>query len=401
MDPVRNPYVPGAGASPPELAGREDLFTQAGIVLQRALGGKSARGFIATGLRGVGKTVVLARVEQLAQSAGYLTCFVEAQEEKPLGATLAPYLRRMMLELDRLGAVTEQVKRGLRVLKSFAAGLRIHSDFGFSIALDVEPERGTADTGDLAMDLPDMISALGHAAQSRHTGVALFIDEIQNLPEADLAALIMAMHRVMREGLPVVLMGAGLPHLVSMIGRAKSYAERLFEFPVLGPLAPAECEDALRTPAERAGVDFTPEAVAEVVRITRGYPYFLQEWAYHAWNVAHGDRILAGDIQVATEVSLTSLDGGFFRMRYARLTPREREYCQAMAELGAGSHRSAEVAGRMGVRTQVVAPVRATLVRKGMIYSPRRGETAFTVPLFENYLHRIRTMGADLADTDD
>lgn len=251
MDPVRNPYVPGAGASPPELAGREDLFTQAGIVLQRALGGKSARSFIATGLRGVGKTVVLARVEQLAKSAGYLTCFVEAEEEKPLGATLVPHLRRMMLELDRLGAVTEQVKRGLRVLKSFASGLRIQSVLGFSIELDVEPEHGTADTGDLTTDLPDMISALGHAAQSRHTGVALFIDEIQNLSESDLSALIMAMHRVMREGLPIVLVGAGLPHLVSLIGQAKSYAERLFEFPILGPLSPAECEDALRTPAAR------------------------------------------------------------------------------------------------------------------------------------------------------
>ncbi|MFT8896702.1 MAG: ATP-binding protein [Acetobacter sp.] len=401
MDPVRNPYVPGAGASPPELAGREDLFTQAGIVLQRALAGKSARSFIATGLRGVGKTVVLARVEQLAKSAGYLTCFVEAEEEKPLGVTLAPHLRRMMLELDRLGAVTEQVKRGLRVLKSFASGLRIQSVLGFSITLDVEPEHGTADTGDLTIDLPDMLSALGQAAQSRHTGVALFIDEIQNLSEADLSALIMAMHRVMREGLPIVLVGAGLPHLVSLIGQAKSYAERLFEFPVLGPLSPAECADALRTPAARENVDFTPEAVAEVVRITRGYPYFLQEWAYHAWNVAHGDHILKGDIDVATEVSLTSLDGGFFRMRYARLTPREREYCQAMAELGEGSHRSGEIAEHMGSRTQAVAPVRAMLIRKGMVYSPAHGETAFTVPLFENYLHRIRTMGTDPADSDD
>ncbi|MFT8719873.1 ATP-binding protein, partial [Acetobacter sp.] len=295
MDPVHNPYVPGAGASPPELAGREALFTQAEIVLRRALIGKSARSFIATGLRGVGKTVVLARVEQIAQGARYLTCFVEAEEEKRLGATLAPHLRRMMLELDRIGAVTEQVKRGLRVLKSFAGGLRIHSHYGFSIGLDVEPERGTADTGDLTTDLPDMISALGAAAQSRGTGVALFIDEIQNLPEQDIAALIMAMHRVMREGLPVVLVGAGLPHLVPMIGQTKSYAERLFEFPVLGPLSPAECAEALQTPAAREGVDFTQAAVDEVVRITKGYPYFLQEWAYHAWNVAHGDRVLPGD----------------------------------------------------------------------------------------------------------
>lgn len=402
MDPVRNPYVPGAGALPPELAGRQDLFTQAGIVLQRALGGKSARSFIATGLRGVGKTVVLGRVEQLARSAGYVTCFIEAREDKPLAQLLAPQFRKMMLEMDRLGAMTEQVKRGLRVLKSFASGLHIHHPLGFTIELrDIEPERGTADSGDLETDLPELVSAIGHAAQSRHTGIALFIDEIQNLPESDMSALIMAMHRVMRESLPVVLVGAGLPHVVVLTGQSKSYAERLFEFPVIGPLLPEECSDALRTPAEREGVDFTAEAVDEVIRITRGYPYFLQEWAYHAWNVAHGDTILPGDIHVATEVSLTSLDGGFFRMRYERLTPREREYCQAMAELGAGSHRSGEIAERMGSQTRAVAPIRNALIRKGMVYSPAHGETAFTVPLFENYLHRIRAMGSDPADAED
>ncbi|GBQ20649.1 hypothetical protein AA0472_0197 [Acetobacter estunensis NRIC 0472] len=401
MDPVRNPYVPGAGASPPELAGRQELFTQAGIALQRALSGKSARSFIATGLRGVGKTVILGRVEQLARSAGFLTCFIEAQEDKPLGTQLAPHLRRMLLELDRLGAVTVQVKRGLRVLKSFASGLRIHHPLGFVIELDVEPERGTADTGDLEIDLPDMIAALGHAAQSRHTGVALFIDEIQNLPEKDLGALIMAMHRVMREGLPVVLAGAGLPHVITLVGQTKSYAERLFEFPAIGPLTAEECRDALHTPAEREGVDFTSDAVDEVIRITQGYPYFLQEWAYHAWNVAHGDRILVGDISVATEVSLTSLDGGFFRMRYERLTPREREYCLAMADLGPGAHRSREIAAQMDARTQTVAPIRNALVRKGMVYSPSHGVTAFTVPLFENYLHRIRALGSDPAETED
>lgn len=401
MDPVRNPYVPGAGASPPELAGRHELFTQAGIALQRALAGKSARGFIATGLRGVGKTVVLGRAQQLAESAGYLTCFIEASEAKPLGQLLAPHVRRMMLELDRLGAVTEQVKRGLRVLKSFAAGLRIHHPMGFSIELDVEPERGTADSGDLETDLPDMISALGQAARSRQTGVALFVDEIQGLSEFDMGALIMAMHRVMREGLPVVLLGAGLPHVVAMTGRSRSYAERLFEFPVLGPLSPEETAEALRPPAEREGVDFTQAAVDEVIRITQGYPYFIQEWAYHAWNVAHGDTILPGDIAVATEVSLTSLDAGFFRMRYERLTPREREYCQAMAELGPGAHRSGEIAERMAARTAALAPLRTALIGKGMIYSPAHGEVAFTVPLFENYLLRIRAMGSDPAYSED
>ncbi|GBR07217.1 ATP-binding protein [Acetobacter oeni] len=401
MDPIRNPYVPGAGASPPELAGRHELFTQAGIVLQRALVGKSARSFIATGLRGVGKTVVLGRVQQLAESAGYLTCFVEAHEDKSLGQLLAPPFRKMMLDLDRLGAVTAQVKRGLRVLKSFAGGLRIHHPLGLMIELDVDPERGTADSGDLESDLPDMVSALGQAAKSRRTGVAIFIDEIQYLSQKDMGALIMAMHRVMREGLPVVLAGAGLPHVVALTGQSKSYAERLFAFPELGPLSDEESADALRTPAEREGVNFTKEAVAEVLRITQGYPYFLQEWAYHAWNVAHGETILAGDIQVATEVSLTSLDAGFFRMRYERLTPRERLYCQAMAELGPGAHRSGEIAAQMGSRTQAVAPLRNALIRKGMIYSPAHGDIAFTVPLFENYLHRIKAMGSDPADAED
>lgn len=401
MDPVRNPYVPGAGASPPELAGRQELFTQAGIALQRALAGKNARSFIATGLRGVGKTVVLGRVQQLAESAGYLTCFVEACEDKPLGPLLAPSFRKMMLELDRIGLVTAQVKRGLRVLKSFASGLRIHHPLGFSIELDIEPERGTADSGDLETDLPDLFSAAGHAAQSRHTGIALFIDEIQYLSEQDMGALIMAMHRVAREGLPVILAGAGLPHVVALTGQSKSYAERLFTFPDLGPLSAEESADALRTPAAREGVDFTREAVEEVLTVTKGYPYFLQEWAYHAWNVAHDETIRAGDIHVATEVSLTSLDAGFFRMRYERLTPRERLYCQALADLGQGAHRSGQVAELMQSRTQAVAPLRNALIRKGMIYSPAHGDVAFTVPLFENYLHRIRAMGSDPADAED
>ncbi|MCH4022622.1 MAG: AAA family ATPase [Acetobacter sp.] len=389
MDPILNPYVPGAGAPPPELAGRQYLLAPAEIALRRLLEGRSARSFIATGLRGVGKTVVLGRIREMATEAGFQTCFIEAHEYTSLPQLLAPHLRRMMLALDRADRFSTHVKRALRVLKSFIHTIRLqHQDF--RIELDFEAETGIADSGNLDADLSDLFAAVGEAARARGTGILFCIDEIQFLSERDMGALIMALHRTARENLPVMFAGAGLPHIVAQTGQSRSYAERLFDFPQLGPLKRDDVADALRTPAAKEGVTFTEAAIEEVFSVTGGYPYFIQEWAYHAWNVAHGPEILPGDVRVATEVSITALDSGFFRMRYERLTPRERAYCIAMAELGSGPHRSGEIADRIGVRVQNVAPIRAALIRKGMIWSPAFGTTDFTVPLFETYLLRMR-----------
>ncbi len=388
MDPVRNPFVPGAGASPPELAGRSPLLDQVQVVFQRALSGRVAKSFIAVGLRGVGKTVVLARAAQLAREAGFRVCLIEAHERKPLALLLVPHLRRLLLELDRLGALSEQVKRALRVLKSFVSGLRLRAGEA-ELELDVEPEHGSADSGDLDADLPELMAALGRAAASRRTAVAIILDEIQYLDERDLGALIMSLHRVMQEGLPVVLLAAGLPQVVGLSGRSKSYAERLFDFPALGSLSPDDARLALAGPAREEGGSFDDDALDQIVAITEGYPYFLQEWGYQAWNVAEGPQISVADVEMATSRAIAALDSGFFRVRYDRLTPREKVYCHAMAALGPGAHRSGDVAQAMGTRVQSVAPLRDGLIRKGMIYSPAHGETDFTVPLFDQFLHRL------------
>lgn len=387
MDPIRNPFVPGAGAAPPEIAGRERLIGRAEIALRRALQGRPAKSFIAVGLRGVGKTVVLNRVRNLADELGYRSCAIEAQEAKSLPELLIPHLRRMTLELDRIGALSEHVKRALRVLKSFTTGLKVR--YG-DLQLDVQAEAGVADSGDLEADLPELIAALGRAAKARETGIALVIDEIQFLGERDMSALIIAMHRVMQEQLPVVMVAAGLPQVVALSGRSKSYAERLFDYPALGALSDEDARTALVEPARREEVAFSDAALDAILRITEGYPYFLQEWAYQAWNVAKGPVIDAADVSEATGAAIEQLDGSFFRMRYERLTPRERAYCQAMAELGPGPHRSGDIAARLGLRVQTVGPLRQNLIRKGMVYSPAHGDTAFTVPMFDQYLHRLQ-----------
>jgi len=387
MDPIRNPYAPGAGTQPPELAGRNELLEHARIAIERVRIGRPAKSFIGVGLRGVGKTVLLNRVGQQATGAGYRTCAIEAHEQTGLPQLLVPSLRRTLLGLDRMGAIADKVKFGLRVLSSFMRSLKVrYADA--ELTLDVDPEAGIADSGDLDADLTALLVALGEAAKARSVPVAILIDEVQYLTEPHLAALILAMHRVSQAGLPVFLAATGLPQMVGLTGQAKSYAERLFDFPVIDALSAAASVEALQRPAIAEGAEWDGQALAAVRSITHGYPYFLQEWGYHTWNIAAGPRITAQDVRDATKVAIARLDESFFRIRYDRLTPREREYLRAMAELGPGAHRSGDIAERLGLRVQSVGPLRSGLIRKGMIYSPAHGDTAFTVPLFDEYLRR-------------
>lgn len=381
--------MPGAGAPPPELAGRQVLLSQADILFQRARPGRVPRSFVATGLRGVGKTVLLHRVGQIARDHGWRLCQIEAHEKKPLPLLLVPALRRMLLELDRLGPLSEPVKRALRVLMSFASGLSLrHGDTG--IQLDIEPEPGSADSGNLEADLPQLIVALGRAAASRQAAIVLTLDEIQHLPEVEMSALILSLHRVVQEALPIVLVAAGLPQVATLSGRSRSCAEQLFDFPRIGALSPDDARLALSRPALEEGVRFTGDALDAIVATTGGYPYFLQEWGYHAWNAAAGDIIGAGDVERASVRAWRALDTGFFRIRYDGLTPREKFYCRAMAALGTGTHRSADIALRLGTHVQAVAPLRDGLIRKGVVYSPAHGDVAFATPLFEPFLDRIQ-----------
>ncbi len=344
---------------------------------------------ILTGLRGVGKTVLLNEIERLAQNHAYQTISIEAHEGKALGPLIAPYLRTLLFDLNRIAGAGDKVKRGLAVLRSFLGGLKVTMN-DVTVGLDIEPEKGAADSGDLEIDLPNLFVAIGEAAEDRKSAVAIFIDEVQYFHEKELGALIMAMHRIQQRQLPLVLLGAGLPILPGLAGESKSYAERLFSFPDIGALSEADAAKALQDPAQAAGISFDPSALDEVFRQTQGYPYFVQEWGYQAWNQAVSSPITKKTVEEATASVIPRLDQNFFRVRYNRLTPSEKNFLRAMAELGSGSQRTGDIAESLGVKVTSLGPVRAKLIKKGMIYSPAYGEMAFTVPLFDEFM--IRTI---------
>lgn len=386
MDPRKNPYAPGAGSPPPELAGRGRILDDAGIMLHRLKEGRPARSNILVGLRGVGKTVLLNRIQLLADGEKYRTIFVEAHEGKSLPALLAPRLRQVLFALS----TGEKAKRGMRVLKSFLGSLRGKASVGdLELEIGIEPERGVGDSGDLEFDLSEVLIAVAEAAAERREAIALCMDELQYLSAMELSALIMAMHRISQKALPFVLVGAGLPQIVGLTGKSKSYAERLFEFPQIGALKPADAEEALDAPAKLHGVSFSPDAMDEILRVTEGYPYFLQQWGAESWNIAAGPVITLRDVMTASSIALKRLDESFFRVRFDRLTPKEKEYLRALATLGRGPQRSGEIADKLGMIVQSVAPLRNGLIKKGMIYSPAHGDTEFTVPLFDQFLCRV------------
>ncbi len=392
MNPRINPFAPGAGAPPPELAGRGPILENAAIALDRLRNGLHARSMILVGLRGVGKTVVLNRIHIHAQESGYHAAFLEAREGKTLAELLLPALRHILYTLNLRENVSDKTRRALRVLRSFlgALGLKAKAGLGeLEFELAINPETGTADSGDFEADLSELLQAVGEAAADRNRAIALCIDEIQYLHEKEFGALIMALHRVSQRKLPLVLVAAGLPQVRALAGRSKSYAERLFEYPEIGQLRLSEAEVALQIPARQQGASFSHQALNEIFNVTQGYPYFLQQWGYEAWNTAAGPIIELEDIHRTNKLAIRRLDQSFFRVRFDRLTPREKDYLRALAEMGPNAHRSGEIAARLGVKIQSVAPVRDALIRKGMIYSPIYGETAFTVPLFDEFMRRV------------
>lgn len=387
MNPEQNPFSPGAGARPPALTGRDDLLAHNKTALARLKAGRHDRSQMIVGLRGVGKTVLLNEIESKAVDLGYKAIAIEARENKPLAVILAPALRRLFLELDRTAAAGAAVKSGLRVMRSFLGGVKMkYHDVEFSMDGDVDT--GAADSGDLESDLPAVFQALGRAAADRQTAVVLIIDELQYLTESDLSALLVAVHTASQKGLPLTVVGAGLPQLVGNAGRAKSYAERLFLFPELGPLMPADAKRALQEPMHAQGVSFSDEALDEIVRVTHGYAYFIQEWGYIAWNAAEKSPIGVDLIKRVSADAVAQLDKNFFRVRFDRLTPAEEGYLRALAELGPVPQRSGAVAAILGRESFEVSTMREALIGKGMIFSPAHGFTAFTVPLFDEYMKR-------------
>lgn len=383
MDPLDNPYRPGAGTPPPALLGRDALIDAFGVTVRRAVSGMPGKSLMPIGLRGVGKTVLLNRFGEIALDAGMTTAFIEAPETGDFRTLLAVRIRKILLGLERSGT-TRAALRALRVLKTFTLQL----PDGSRLAIDVDAIAGEADSGDLASDLTDLLVATGEAAKDRSAGLLLAIDEVQYLEPVELAALISAVHRTTQLSLPVVLVGAGLPQLPGLAGDAKSYAERLFDFPMIGSLGDSDAKGAIAIPAQAAGADFTDDALELIVAESQGYPYFLQEWGYHVWNNSAGTPISVDDVTSVRPIVVDQLDRNFFLVRADRLTPRERDYLRAMAELGPGPHRSGDIAAMLGVKVESVAPRRSQLISKGMIFSPAHGDTAFTVPLFDEYLRR-------------
>ncbi len=383
MDPLENPYRPGAGARPPALTGRDDLISGFAATVAKAKAGRPGQSLIPIGLRGVGKTVLLNRFADDARAAGAHVAYVEAGEDGHFLEELGAAIRSLLLAYDRLGAVSETVQRALRVLRSFTITL----PGGAAFSVGVDPEVGVADSGLLRRDLTDLLVSTGQAAADRRSCAIVAIDELQYLNENEFAAIIMALHRTVQLDLPILLVGTGLPQLPALAGEAKSYAERLFAFPHIGSLDASSAREAILEPAQAHGVAFTDGAIALILSRTLGYPYFLQEWAHDAWNQGTENRVSEADIAAIQSNVEHRLDRDFFSVRFDRLTPQERQYLRALAELGTNA-RSGDVAATMARKVESVAPVREALIRKGMLYSPEYGITAFTVPLFDEFMKR-------------
>jgi len=387
MRPVDNPFAPGAGSQPPELAGRDDVISAAEIAIQRILLGRHDRSQILLGLRGTGKTVLLNKIEQIAESQNHITSFIEAPEDKSLPDLLYPKLHQALRQLSSVEASKASALAAMRALRSFVSVFKLKVG---EVSISVDPEPGIADSGTLEYDLTDLFVRTGEAARAAGRAWTLLIDEVQYLKEQELAAIIVAIHRVNQKQLPIMFFGAGLPQIAGLSGDAKSYAERFFSFPAVGPLDRPSAIKAIRQPIENEGENIDDDALDRIIANTEGYPYFLQEWGYHAWNTAPASPITLDHIEIASTEALRRLDQGFFRVRFDRLTPRERDYVFAMASLGRGPYRSSDVAEALGRSVQKLGPLRARIVHKGMIYSPAHGDIAFTVPMFDKFLNRMK-----------
>ncbi len=388
MNPIVNPFAPGAGTPPPELAGRDELRETVRVAIERVRRGLPTKSVLMVGLRGVGKTVLLDRLRDDAEATGIHTIRIEAPEGRSLPALLAPQLRQALLRLSRNEKAKAMATTALRALAGFARSLKVRYQ-DIEVGFDQEPEPGLADNGDLEHDLQALLEAVGLAARAASTALVMFVDELQYVAEDELAALITAMHRCAQRRVPVVLVGAGLPQLRGRMGNAKSYAERLFDFPDVGPLPETAARRAIAKPLADHGVRITDAAANRIIEQTHGYPYFLQEWGKHAWDAADASPIDLGDVELATGSTIAALDESFFRVRFDRLTPAEKKYLRAMAELGPGPHRSGDIADCLSRKVTSLGPTRNQLIAKGMIWSPNHGDTAFTVPLFDEFMRRI------------
>lgn len=390
MDRASNPYTPNAGAPPRYLAGRRAEVDDFRTLLQRLKRGYTEQSLVITGLRGVGKTVLLGEYRRIASEEDWVAVDTEVSKNTPFGPQMANLARRALFSVSPRARWGERAHRAARVLKSFS--LSVQSDGTLTAGLDMEPEWGRADTGNLNDDLADVFEAIGEAAKEHEGGVVFLFDEIQFLTKVELEALIGAVHRTVQRQLPVTFAGAGLPQLPGLAGDAKSYAERLFKFPMIGELPIGAAAEALTEPARSEGVTFEPDAVGDIVTYTDGYPYFIQEFGRAVWDLAEGPVITRVDARAAKDRVEAELDESFFRARVQRSTTEELRYMRAMAELGPEAQKASDVADVLMRNSEQVAPLRARLISKGLLYTPRYGYAKFTVPQFDRFMRRYMTL---------
>jgi hypothetical protein len=388
VDPVRNPYAPGAGQRPPELAGRDRELGQFEVVLERIARGRPERSMVLTGLRGVGKTVLLNSFRSMALQRLWGTGKIEARPEQSIRRPVAAALHMAVRELAPRHRAPDRIEHFLGVLKAFASrdSKAPKGSFTPHLGIDVPPVRGRADSGDLEIDLTELFADAASVATDLGVGIALFIDEMQDVPPVDVSALCAATHELSQTAGPLIVVGAGLPHLPSVLSASKSYSERLFRYVPIDRLDRAAADQALLAPARREGADFTQEALDALYRAADGYPYFVQAYGKVTWDVAAASPVTAADVTVAGPQAEAELAVGFFGSRYDRATHAEREYMRAMAMLGDDPVPTSQVADELGRKPSSLSPSRDGLIKKGLIYSSERGLIAFTVPHFGKFL---------------
>jgi len=386
MEPRDNPYTPNAGAQPPALVGRDAEVDAFDVLLTRLERGATEQSMIITGLRGVGKTVLLGVFREKADERRWATVEAEITKNSEFGPRIGQLARRALLQIAPKPRWGERARRAAAVLKSF--NLTVNPDGSVTMGADVDAAEGLADSGNLSDDLTDLFVALGHAARAHGTGVVFLFDEVQFLDVRQLEALIAALHKTVQYNLPITMVGAGLPQIPRLAGDAKSYAERLFKFPTIGQLTHAAAVEALVAPARTLGVSYTDGAIEAITEYTQGYPYFLQEYGKIVWDEAPESPINEDDVVSTQPLVEAKLDGSFFRVRADRTSELELQYMRAMAQLGSEPQRSSDVARVLRRTSEQLGPTRARLIEKGLLYTPGYGLAAFTVPQFDRYMIR-------------
>lgn len=388
MDPVLNPYTPNAGARPDVLVGRDDQLAAFDVLLKRIARGRTEQSMIITGLRGVGKTVLLGQFREVAlkQSWSVVEYEVVKHDDKAFRRDIAARLRPALLELESRARWSDRFKKAAAALTSFTVS--VDAEGTWQAGLNVDAIEGLADHGDLTMDLTDVLLSLGEAAQDKSKGVVLLLDEIQFLSKVQLESLIVALHKVVQRALPITLVGAGLPQIAELAGDSKSYAERLFKFPEIRNLEEQDAKRALNEPATAEGASYEEDALDLAFELTGGYPYFIQELGHAVWGVAGDSPITRGDIEDAAELYEAKLDTSFFRVRLDRATELQSAYLRAMAQLGPEPQKAGDVAAVLERESTQLGPTRAELIDMGLLYTPQHGYAAFTVPHFDKFMLR-------------